>query len=222
MAKRRHADAVKAGENNESGMMRGTAISSSRRAGKTETGKSVAQLQAEVIAQKWFTDLMADAGLSGRSMRLELMNWIPADFRDQYMALTTRALRDTDGGMAARGESGRRTGDLGRAAAPSGWKAGGAGQKKYKTYWTIQDEAALELKSKIDRRLRSIAREIKFQLSDEGNGGNNEGNKGESKVGDNKVGASGQGNKMGSRCDKCKVITSPSWKYCCNCGSSLK
>ncbi len=167
-------------------------------------------LQAQAMAESLFTDMMASAGVSGRSMRLELMNWIPADFRDAYMAMTTKALKDTDGGVEGRSRAQQSTGELGKA---SGGASGGGGGKKYKRYWTVQDEQMFELKSRIDKRLRSIARDIWGAMEAEEvsrvSGGR-------AKVSSKEAGSKVVGGE--ARCSGCGIIMAGGWAYCPRCG----
>lgn len=122
------------------------------------SGKSLAQLQAERMAEGMFTDMMASAGVGGAEMRQELMQWIPKEFARAYVAMVTQALHDSDGGANGRGQGDKAKGELGKAA--GGGSGGGAKRRGYKKYWTVQDEQMLELKDKVDKRLRSMARQI--------------------------------------------------------------
>lgn len=131
--------------------------------GEISSGKSLTQLQAERMAEVMFTDLMASAGVGGAEMRRELMQWIPRDFASAYIAMTSRALKDTDGGAHGRGMGDSAKGELGKAA--GGGSGGGAKRRGYKKYWVVQDEKMLDLKSRVDKRLRSMAREISEELN---------------------------------------------------------
>lgn len=123
------------------------------------SGKSIAQMQATVMAERLFTDMMASAGISSRQMMSEVLYWIPDDFRDMYVAMTVQALKGTDGGVNDRNKAGDQAAAVGRAAR----KTASTG-KKFKKYWVVQDEDLLELKSKMDKRLRAMAREIREVL----------------------------------------------------------
>ena len=214
-------------------------------------GKSITQLHAERIAEARFTDMMASAGVGHNRMGVELLYFIPTQFRDAYVRLFRRALKGDDSDVDASGRRNAEVGVLGKAAGKndaSGTSAeyesverrmeqvergvetergktgdrlaGGSntireaeketprnsgraetirartdgatedskrvpgttearrtefapGQtaaisgrgKKYKRYWTVEDERALILKDLIDKRLRRIAREIEEHLS---------------------------------------------------------
>lgn len=140
-----------------------------------ESGKTLAQMHAEQLATKMFTDMMASAGVSVNRMAQELMYFIPRDFRDQYIALFMAALKGDDCDADKSGKIMKATGDLGKASGkrkndPGSLDSGrgmgsGGGGKKYKKYWTIKDERALHLKDLIDKRLRAMGREIKEELA---------------------------------------------------------
>lgn len=124
----------------------------------TDSGKTLQQLTAERMAESRFTDMMASAGVGTDSMALEVLYWMPRDFQDAYQEVYMGALKDTDGGAGGKGKTADAMGKLGKAAAA---KTTG---KKYKKYWVIQDEELLELKTRIDKRLRGLAREIRGEL----------------------------------------------------------
>lgn len=126
--------------------------------------KTLAHLQAEKMAEKRFTDLMASVGLTSDRMALELMYWLPSNFRDAYERLYLEALTGHDGGTNNRGQTAGRDSALGKATnTGTGKQLKG---RKYKKYWTVQDEEVLELKEKIDKRLRELARDVEFLLSE--------------------------------------------------------
>lgn len=165
----------------------------SNSSGKSIAGKSPAHLQAELMAEKMFADMMASAGVSHSRMGVELMYFIPRQFRDAYIRLFRKALKGDDADAGANGIRNAEVGALGRAAGKnddSGVTSLGengergergergrekrrtifaSGQtrsvssgrgKKYKRYWTVEDERALDLKEAIDKRLRRMAMEI--------------------------------------------------------------
>lgn len=158
------------------------------------TGKSAAHLQAELMAEKMFADMMSSAGVPVNRMQMELMYFIPRQFRDAYIRLFRKALKGDDSDAGARGMQNARVGELGKASGKnddSGMTSDGSGVegsnerdhgrenrrtvfasgqtrsvasggrgKKYKKYWTIEDERAFELKELVDKRLRRMAMEI--------------------------------------------------------------
>lgn len=176
------------------------------------TGKTLVQMQAERIAQTRFTEMMSAAGVSVDRMALEVMYWLPQDFMDLYQELYMRGLRNTDGGTAERGQAATETGELGKAPRKT---AGGQG-KKFKRYWTIADEQALALKEKIDKRLRSITRDIRDELT-ELDFYRVRGERPESAAELKK-----EGRRVLNSCAGCGIITSPTWNWCPKCGIELK
>lgn len=166
--------------------------------------KTLAQIMAEKKARDMFTDMMAGAGVHADRMALEVMYWLPQDFLDLYQELYTRALRGTDGGTGDRGKAAQTTGELGKAARKT---AGGQG-KKYKKYWTVADEQVLELKSRVDKRLRSMTREIRDTLTEYDIKG------GEKVIGTGRVKAAA------AQCVDCGILLAVHWKFCPRCGLS--
>ena len=158
-------------------------------------GKSMAHLQAELMADKMFTDMMASAGVPVNRMQMELMYFIPRQFRDAYIVLFRKAMKGDDSDAGAAGLRNARVGELGRSAGKndsSGVESlsaeerangeqrsrrrtdlatgqtrsvNGSRGKKYKKYWTIEDERAFELKELVDKRLRGLAREIQEKIA---------------------------------------------------------
>ena len=158
MARRNASDRAKATvDGNVQGPTGARAVRSSGVAMTAVSGKTLTQMQAQQMAERMFTDMMAAAGVSARSMMAELLYWVPDEFRDMYFAVTVQALRGTDGGTEERNRAGDETAAVGKAAR----KTHGGGGKKYKKYWVVADEDMLELKSRMDKRLRQMAREMR-------------------------------------------------------------
>jgi hypothetical protein len=204
MAKRNAGAKVKATKDT-----RGLGAGGSSLAGRSEQeggGKTLVQLQAEKIAEKYFTDMMAAAGVHVDRMALEVMFWLPRDFMDLYTELYMRALRNTDGGTGERGKAAAETGALGRA------KGKAQTGKKYKKYWTVADENVLEMKGRVDRRLRSICRDMRTEL-EELDFKRSRGEKTKVRV--------SAGRRIHEACPECKIIVSLGWKYCPKCGADL-
>lgn len=126
--------------------------------------KTLAHFQADKMADNRFTDLMASAGLTSDRMALELLYWLPSGFRDIYERLYLEALAGHDGGANNRGQVAKRDSVLGKATnTGTGKQLKG---RRYKKYWTVQNEEVLALKEKVDKRLRAMAREIEFELAE--------------------------------------------------------
>ena len=177
-------------------------------AGATASGKTLVQLQAEKIAEKYFTDMMSAAGVSVDRMALEVLYWLPRDFIDLYQELYMRALRNTDGGAGGQGEAAAQTGALGKAKANTATNG-----KRYKKYWTVADEHVLEMKSRVDRRLRAMTRDMRTELEELDW-------KRERKEKVRKV-QSRAGSGIRASCPACHIVVSLSWKYCPKCGTEL-
>lgn len=191
MAKRRAADKAKA-----VGMLApikgGT--------GKPD-GKDLIQLAAERLAEARFTDMMAAAGVGHDRMAVEVLYWLPRDFIDLYQELYTRALAGTDSGTGARGKAAEQTGVLGKAKGKT--KQG----KRYKKYWVIQDESILQMKERIDKRLRQMTRDIREEL------GELEFFRARGEIDKPKTNF-----RIMPRCGECGIMTSAQWDYCPRCG----
>ena len=156
-------------------------------------GKSLTQLQAETMAERRFTDLMASAGIGTHQMAQEVLFHLPRDFVDLYEELFYRAFGGKDdGGVNARGQSAAENGILqkGKTAARKGVG------KRYKRHWIIADENAVSLKEKVDKRLRALAREVRLELE-------------------------GEERAEGRRCAECGRMLGAGWKYCSSCGTMI-
>lgn len=189
------------------------------------SGKSLVQMQAEQMAERRFTEMMASAGVSSRTMMAELLYWIPDDFRDMYIAVTVQALRGTDGGTEERNRAGDETAAVGKAARKT---TGGAG-KKYKKYWTVADEDLLELKTRMDKRLRQMAREMKeileqkelfAQAAREWAASENIANAEERAAAQERLRLESRLVRRGRKMMTCScgIIISATWAYCPSCG----
>jgi hypothetical protein len=137
-------------------------------------------------------------------MGLELYYMMPKAFIDAYEEVFIRAFGGKDdGGVNARGQSQAESGVLMKGKTAVRGSAG----KKFKRHWTIADETAVELKDRIDKRLRGLARDIRMELETA------EGEEGS---------LSGGGGGAGSRqCAGCGRLLSSSWKFCPFDGSSV-
>jgi hypothetical protein len=128
--------------------------------------KTLAHLMAEKMAESRFTEMMASAGVGSSQMALQLMFYIPRDFRDAYEQLWYKAFAGKDdGGVNARGQATAEAAVVGKASGKGLQGLGGAKRKTYKRYWVIADEHASDLKSRVDKRLRALAREIEAELA---------------------------------------------------------
>jgi hypothetical protein len=176
---------------------------------------------AERMAENRFTDMMAAAVVAHDRMALELLFWLPRDFVTLYEELYMRGLANTDGGTEARGRAGAATAAVGKAAAKTA-----AGQKTYKKYWVIADEDALELKERVDKRLRAMTREFNLILSELDFYRDRRGTEKDAEVKTAGAGKLERGGGLrkkeqvarGVRCGECGVMMGAHWLYCAKCG----
>lgn len=142
---------------------------------------------------------MSSAGLGYNQVSLEVLYLLPAEFIQRYTWLWEKALGPAGSGDAAGRQLARDAG-LERAKTRTqdrGKRIVGAqtGGKKWKRMGlAIRDEKALRLKDRVDRRLRSIARDI--ALFEETGG------------------VSKDGGTRTARCSTCGKVGDPSWNFC--------
>lgn len=148
--------------------------------------------------EKRLTEMFAAGGVSEARTALEIVYMLPDSFREEYMKLFHRSLGMADGQTGVRGKAQESTAALGRAPG----KTPGGGGKKFKTYWVVRDESALDLKGSIDKRLRALARDIRTELE----------------AGD----AEARGATTRPRCPRCSGIVALGWKFCASCGQFLR
>lgn len=154
-------------------------------------------------------EIMSSAGLGYNQISLEILYLLPAEFVNRYIWLWEKALGPAGSGDA-RGQQLARDANLGRAQTKTAAKgnkigagAGGQGKKFKRIGMSIRDERALELKSRIDRRLRSIARDIRnFELDDRD--------------------SSWLSEKKTAQCASCGRIMDESWVHCPYDGSLIR
>lgn len=103
-------------------------------------------------------EIQAAAGVPHAQISLEVLYFLPKDFLNAYEQMFTRAVK-ADGGESARADAQQAAGQVGKARG-NGAKPG----KKYKKAWVVQDPVLLELKTRIDKRLRMMARDIEDGL----------------------------------------------------------
>lgn len=166
--------------------------------------------------EKRLVERLASAGLPQSQIALQVLFLLPRDFVDSYSSLYHTALKvgdrgreenwieNADGtteriGGVGKASGARRTGM--REGQTLGGMAGASGGKTYKRAWTVADEKALETKSRIDKKLRKMGREIRVFLG-EGVGGKDEGSEERRQC-------------KGKSCKK----WIENWKYCPHCGT---
>lgn len=140
-------------------------------------------------------EIRAAAGVPHAQVSLEVLYFLPKGFLDQYQELFSRALK-ADSGESNRNQSQQDIGVLGKAVAHRG---GAKPQKKrFKKAFVVQDERLMDVKTRVDKRLRGLAREIETQI------------------------AGGEAEKKTEVCTGCHQIVASSWRYCPGCGKSQK
>lgn len=184
----------------------------------TGLGKTFAQIQAEQLAQTRFTELMASGGVGYNQIAKEVLFFLPSGFLTAYEQLWYRGLAGKDdGGVGARGAATAEQARVGKASGKGLQGLGGAKRKTYKKYWVIADERSLELKDRIDKRLRSMAREMEEFLAGvevgEARGGRAGGGSGGS------GGSGGQRRALG--CAGCGRMVAIGWRFCAGCGQPV-
>lgn len=157
---------------------------------------------------RWQADYLADAGVPYSRLALELLFLIPEGFAKSYKQLFESSLGPVDSGADARGKAAERTGATGRAKG----KAGGDTGKRWKNLpLTIRDEDALELKQRIDKKLRTMAREIIQELDEIAAA---------KALGIKRKIETGEKTETG-RCRSCGKFSAAAWNWCPNCGTGL-
>lgn len=132
-------------------------------------------------------EIRASAGVPHAQISVEVLYFLPEMFLKQYQAMFSQALK-SDGGEDARNRAQAQVGEVGKA---TGGRTGGQG-RRYKKSFIVLDERALELKSTMDKRLRTIARDIRQGLA------------GEEVVNQRKV----------TQCIRCGTFLQGQWRFC--------
>lgn len=172
------------------------------------------------LREEILSELMASGGVSYDRAALELLYYVPQPFREAYMRLFYQAMANTDGGISERGRQGADTAALGRASG----KAAGSTKGKRGTF-PISDEKALEVKDKIDKRLRQIARDISYSLDELANQRVSKSGTGDGVYERQQVDAdikAGNNGNLRPSCGKCRKFVNAEWSFCARCGNDLK
>ena len=140
-------------------------------------------------------EIRASAGVPHRQVSMEVLYFLPKGFLDSYAELFSKAVK-SDGGSDAQGQRAAEDGKLGKAPG-TGAKPG----RRYKKTFVVLDEDALELKTRVDKRLRLLAKEIRgnLDLSKAERARLAEGRKAE-------------------QCAGCRGFMQDGWKFCPLCG----
>lgn len=121
------------------------------------------------LVRRRLQEILVAAGFDERRVALEVLFWMPSEFVKEYERLFHRALHlgDGDDQEKAGADEGRlvaKVKDDTRARGKRdkdgvmvpGNVRGARGGKKYKLEWVVKDEEALELKKRVDARLRQL------------------------------------------------------------------
>lgn len=104
-------------------------------------------------------EIRASAGVPHAQISLDVLYFLPERFLNAYQTLFTRALR-ADSGEDQRARSQQEAGEVGKA---TGGTRGGA-PRRYKKAFVVLDERLLDVKTLVDKRLRSMAREVEAMM----------------------------------------------------------
>lgn len=165
-------------------------------------------------------EIMSSAGLGYNQIALEILYLLPKEFIERYIWLWEKALGPAGGGDV-RGQQLARDANLDRAQVSSKDKGNlptvGAVGKRYKKIFVIKDEYAFDLKHKIDKRLRGMAREIRTELEglEEENGRGRSGSGGRGGRRDRAEG------RIAQQCKACGKIMHGDYNFCPYDGSKL-
>lgn len=176
------------------------------------------QVDAEV--RRRLTEMAAAAGVPHSRASLEVLYLLPDAFLRVWTELFDAALKLPDspqGKGVADGELGKASSnetmrgthkglrtDSGKEGGGSAPHLGGGAPKKGPGGWVVKDTRALELKGKMDKRLRSMAREIRRELAGAGEGG-----------------TADSGRARILQCGGCGRIAETTWLYCPHCGGKF-
>jgi hypothetical protein len=160
-------------------------------------------MSQDLQLRKRLAEIMSSGGLGYNQISLEILYLLPEEFIGRYIWLWEKALGPAGSGEAA-GRQAARNGGLGLARTRTEKKGvvpTGASptQKKWKRMGlSVRDEKALELKDRIDRRLRAIARDIRaYEV--EGM----------------------MAKQQTAQCISCRRMGDPNWKFCPYDGSLM-
>lgn len=142
-------------------------------------------------------EIRASAGVPHSQLALEVLYFLPAAFLGAYEELFRAAVK-SDGGEGNRNTSQQQAADVGKA---EGVRGGAKPQKKrYKKTFVVLDERLLNAKTRFDKRLRGLAREIERELLGEVEGAGEQ-----------------------PKCTNCARFLpyNTGWKYCPGCGHDI-
>lgn len=137
-------------------------------------------------------EIASAAGVPHARASLEVLYYLPKDFLDAYVELFNSSLKLDSGGVGG-------PADEGKAGVSSSYKGKRpmvtGGGKRYKEYWVVLNDSSLDMKNRVDKRLRQVARDIRSGLM-------------ERDTADGRV-----------QCRRCGRILGRDWKFCAECGT---
>lgn len=216
MAKKRESDRSVGVEDETEVVNQAARERKARDDGRVSGNVDLSRRVAEQVSSA-MTQAAAAAGVPHSRAALEALYLLPKDFLDRYTELFDASLKLAGMGpsevLAKTGELGREPGnndlkgttkglrhDSGANAGSAPHLGSGSG-RRFRKDWVVLDDDALELKGRIDRRLRAIGRDIREELAQSANGG---------------VGAGAGGKRV--HCSGCGRIVEKDWAYCPHCG----
>lgn len=179
----------------------------------------VSAVQLQRVKEEIMAELLASGGVSYDRAALELLYYIPDGFKEAYVRMFYEAFAGTDGNLDMRGRQGAETAALGRASG----KAAGKTTAKRGTFF-ISSEEALELKDRVDKRLRAISRDILVGLDEIKASRVSSAKDGAGVYERQQVDEDIKANNNGAlrpSCEKCRKFVQVDWNWCARCGNKL-
>jgi hypothetical protein len=156
----------------------------------------VRQRELDEAVTRRLTEIFASAGVDSSRASLEVLYLLPRDFLIAYAELFEKALKLTEGGLGGADDIERRAAGRSADKGKRPMVGGGSAGRRYKEHWVVRDSGALELKGRLDKRLRGLGREVREEMS--GDGGRE---------------------KNRTRCGRCGRIMAKDWNFCAGCGN---
>jgi hypothetical protein len=205
---------------NHAGKMKATQSLSDRTRGVGDSKQAIVDRLGLTPAEKdrldrALAEILASAGVPSSRIALEVLFLLPDRFVDVYAQVFEAGLIAP---VKAPGEAAGLAGELGRAPGSTSALRGTVSQvsgtgKKYKRIWVIKSEGALELKNRIDKRLRAMGREMELELEEIRKlelGGEGKASSGKGKVASSQAG-----------CGRCGRLVRDDYRFCPSCGQDL-
>lgn len=147
--------------------------------------------------QRRIAEISAAAGVPHSRASLEVLYYLPQDFLKRYSELFHASLRLDSGGVGGRDSASETAKVPGKYKGTMPGVTGGG--KRYKEFWVVRSDDLLDLKKRVDKRLRTIGRDIALELS-----GGDEAEKAK---------------EQRWQCTRCGRLGGRDWKFCAECGN---